>query len=215
MNKTTINIMIVDDHPMIIQGLRSLIETEPDMHVCCEAEGVSSALKVFSQLDCDLIIIDLSLKDGSGFELVRRMHTQNNNTHIIVLSHFDEELYAERCLAAGAEGYVSKQRASKDIIHAIRKVMSGEKYISEQLKAILFERGTTIDDAVGTNSLSTRELEVFELMGKGLKTKDIADQLCLSVKTIETHRDHIRLKLGLNNGHDVTIAAVHWFKDNS
>lgn len=210
-----IRVMLVDDHPMIRQGLTNLLEMESDLEVCCEAEGAASAISAFSNFHPDLLIIDLSLKEGSGLELIKAIRSMDPGVKMLVLSHFDEELYAERVLAAGAGGYVNKQEASSEIVGAIRKVMGGNTYISARMEERMLERGHAASSERGLQTLSDREMEVFELIGQGIGTKEIADRLYISTKTVETHRDHIRIKLGLKSGRNVTVFAVHWSVNNS
>ena len=215
MNDGKTRVMLVDDHPMVRQGLATLLEMEHDLEICCEAEGAAEAVNALSKSNPDLAIVDLSLKEGSGLELIKAIRARNPEIVILVLSHYDEALFAERVLAAGARGYVNKQEAPKEIVGAIRKVLAGGAYLSKQTEERLIQKGPSASSRNGVEALSDREMDVFELIGEGLGTKEIADKLCISGKTVETHRDHIRTKLGLNSGREVALHAVRWSVENS
>jgi DNA-binding NarL/FixJ family response regulator len=215
MDDETTSVMLVDDHPIIRHSMTNLLEMEPDLKVCCQAEGAAPAVKAFNECHPDLAIIDLNLKEGSGLELIKTIHSMDPNVRILVLSHYDEDLYAERSLSAGAQGFVNKQEAPGEIIKAIRTVMAGGIYVSDAIKDRMFERGTEASSNGGIETLSDREMEVFEMIGQGVSTKGISDSLYISVKTVETHRDHIRTKLGLKSGRDVAVFAIRWAVENS
>jgi len=205
--------MIVDDHPLVRSGFRQLIESENDLNVCCEAATMNEALQMVKHCLPNLAIIDLSLPDGSGLELIKRIHTLHPSVHILVSSMHDEDLFAERALRAGAKGYINKQEAGEQVINAARQVLDGKIYLSSHMsERLLLEQGdnpcTPLLSPV--EHLSNRELEVFEFIGHGMTTSEIADKLHLSVKTIETHRANIKTKLGLSSAGELTRSAVQW-----
>ncbi len=204
-------ILIVDDHPLVRTGFAQLIGDCPDLEVCGEAGDMAEALKQIEATSPDLAIIDLSLAGGSGLDLIERIKSRHGDILMLVASMHDETLYAERVLAAGARGYINKQEAQDRIIQAIRHVLSGRVYLSQQMTDRLL---SGMVDAGGDkrdiDSLSNRELQVFELIGQGVATSQMAEQLNLSVKTIETHQAHIKKKLGLGSAHELTQRAIRW-----
>jgi DNA-binding NarL/FixJ family response regulator len=206
-------ILIVDDHPLVRSGLRLLIDCEPDLTVCGEAANVTDAMRLLESQKPDLLIVDLSLKESSGLELIKRIKAKNTDVKMLVSSMFEESLYAERVLNAGALGYVHKQEGMERVIEAIRCVLSGRVWLSTAMSDRMLRR-MTASQAAPTQSpvhaLSDRELEVFEQIGRGRATKDIARQLHLSIKTVETHREKIKAKLGLKSGSELGRAAVQW-----
>ena len=211
-------VLIVDDHPVVRQGVAMLIAQEPDLEVCGEAEGLVDAMRLFNETSPHLVIIDISLKDGSGVELVKEIRARNANTKMLVSSMHDEELFAERMLRAGAHGYVHKQEATDKIIDAARQVLQGRIYLSEMMSERLLHRivsNTESEARSPIESLSDRELEVFEMIGRGLTTRQIASRLDLSPKTIETYRENIKMKLDLKNSTALTKHAVQWMLENS
>jgi DNA-binding NarL/FixJ family response regulator len=204
-------ILIVDDHPLVRAGFARLIGDTPGLRVCYEAGDMATALKAFDTITPDLAVIDLSLSGGSGLDLIERIRTRDIETLILVASMHDEALYAERVLAAGARGYINKQEAPEKIIHAIRQVLNGKVYLSEKMTdRILHNMISGKEDKRDINSLSNRELQVFELIGHGMSPGKMAEQLNLSVKTIETHQARIKKKLGLSSSHEVTHRAIRW-----
>ena len=196
--KPVARILIVDDHPLVRTGFAQLIGDCPDLEVCGEAGDMSQALIQIEACKPDLAIIDLSLAGGSGLDLIEHIRARDKKILMLVASMHDETLYAERVLAAGARGYINKQEAQERIIQAIRQVLSGKVYLSQHMTDRLL---SGMVDANGEkrdiDSLSNRELQVFELIGQGVATSQMAEQLNLSVKTIETHQAHIKKKLGL------------------
>ena len=204
-------ILIVDDHPLVRTGFAQLIGDCPDLEVCGEAGDMSEALKQVEATNPDLAIIDLSLAGGSGLDLIEHIRARNKKILMLVASMHDETLYAERVLAAGARGYINKQEAQERIIQAIRQVLSGKVYLSQHMTDRLL---SGMVDANGEkrdiDSLSNRELQVFELIGQGVATSQMAEQLNLSVKTIETHQAHIKKKLGLSSAHELNQRAIRW-----
>ena len=204
-------ILIVDDHPLVRTGLAQLIGDCPDLEVCAEAGDMADALQRIEKVKPDLAIIDLSLSGGSGLDLIEHIKSRHPDILMLVASMHDETLYAERVLTAGARGYVNKQEAQDRIVHAIRQVLGGKVYLSERMTERLLsgmvDAGSEKRDI---DSLSNRELQVFELIGRGVSTGNIASQLNLSTKTIETHQAHIKKKLGLDSAHQLTQRAIRW-----
>lgn len=204
-------ILIVDDHPLVRTGLARLIGDCPDLEICGEAGDMAEALRKVDELKPDLAIIDLSLTGGSGLDLIEHIKSRDGNITMLVASMHDETLYAERVLAAGALGYINKQEAQDRIIRAIRQVLGGKVYLSERMTdRLLSGMVDTNNDKRDIDSLSNRELQVFELIGQGISTSRIASQLNLSTKTIETHQAHIKKKLGLDSAHELTQRAIRW-----
>lgn len=206
-------VLLVEDHPIVRQGLTELIDQEADLSVCAVAESVPEALQAIAAEHPDIAVVDLSLHDTSGLELIKDIKAQGSPTPILVLSMHDETLYAERALRAGARGYIMKEEATERVMTAIRKVLSGEVYLSERMSARLLSK--LVDGPATTGSspverLSDRELQVFELIGRGTGTRQIAEGLHLSVKTIETHREHIKTKMGLANNSELVQHAIQW-----
>jgi DNA-binding NarL/FixJ family response regulator len=207
-------ILIVDDHPLVRAGFAQLIGDCPDLEVCGEAADMADALKQIDACNPDLAIIDLSLAGGSGLDLIEHIKSRERDILMLVASMHDETLYAERVLAAGARGYINKQEAQESIIQAIRQVLSGKVYLSQHMTERLL-RGMV--DANGEkrdiDSLSNLEVQVFELIGQGATTSQMAEQLNLSVKTIETHQAHIKKKLSLGSAHELNQRAIRWMMD--
>jgi len=210
-------ILIVDDHPIVCRGLRELVADEPDLEVCGEAEDVSGALQQVKSLRPDVVVIDLSLKGGHGLELIQEIKASNERSKMLVSSMHDESLYAERVLRAGAMGYISKQESPDKIIGALRQVLRGEIYLSSRMSNRLLHRLTSGQSFETTpiDNLSDRELQVFEMIGQGLATKEIAQKLDLSRKTIEAHREKIKSKLNLKTGTELSRHATQWVLENT
>ena len=207
-------ILIVDDHPLVRAGLAQLIGDCPDLEVCAEAADMAEALKQIDSTNPDLAIIDLSLAGGSGLDLIEHIKSRNRNILMLVASMHDEMLYAERVLAAGARGYINKQEAQDSIIRAIRQVLGGKVYLSEAMTERMLNGLVNIGpEKRDIDSLSNRELQVFELIGQGVPSGQIASQLNLSIKTIETHQAHIKRKLGLGSAHELNQRAIRWAMD--
>lgn len=205
-------LLIVDDHPMMRQGLAQLINNEPDLAVSWEADTAGQAIDVASRSQPDLVLADISLPDKNGLELIKDIHALRPGTLILVVSMHDETLYAERVLRAGARGYIMKQEGGKKLMAAIRKVLSGQIYVSEKMSARILEffSGHRAETASPIEKLSDREFEAFQLIGQGKGTRDIADHLHLSVKTVEVHRANIKEKLKLKSATDLVREAVRW-----
>ena len=204
-------ILIVDDHPLVRTGFAQLIGDCPDLEVCGEAGDMAEALKQIDATSPDLAIIDLSLAGGSGLDLIEHIKSRNKDILMLVASMHDETLYAERVLAAGARGYINKQEAQDSIIQAIRQVLAGKVYLSQQMtERLLSGMVDSHNEKRDIDALSNRELQVFELIGRGVSTSHMAEQLNLSIKTIETHQAHIKKKLGLGSAHELAQRAIRW-----
>jgi len=210
--KDKIKVMVVDDHPIVRQGLSQMINLEEDMVFAGEAGNSVEAMKNIEKIKPDLVLVDISLKGTSGLELTKTILNSYPKTLILIVSMYDESLYVERALRAGAKGYMMKQEATDNVITAIRKVLSGEIYVSEKMRDNLvnkFIAGGPTTTAV-PESLSDRELEVLQLVGQGFSTRQIADELHVSVKTIESHYANIKNKLDLKSSHELIQYAVKW-----
>ncbi len=206
-------ILLVDDHAVVRYGIAQLINRESDLQVCGEEEDASNALSAIAKLKPDLVIADISLKDSSGLELMRNIKAQYSKLPILVVSAHDETVYAEVAFRAGALGYLMKQEALDKVVTAIRRVLSGNIYVSDALAARMLEqqvRGKTDIQESPVKGLSDRELEVFQLIGQWKKTSEIAQELHLSVKTIEYYREQIKRKLNLKNSAELTQHATAW-----
>ena len=206
-------ILIVDDHPMLRRGLAALIASESDLAVCGEVSSCEAALRAIAQRQPDLVVVDLGLERSDGLDLVKDMKTRHQKIPALVLSMHDESLYAERALRAGACGFVSKQQLDDTVLIAIRRVLSGETYMSEKMRARFAEKflgGPAAPKDSPLAVLTDRELEVFRLIGEGQGTRQIAQRLHLSIKTIESHRQHIKQKLTLESGAVLVRHASHW-----
>jgi len=206
-------IFIVDDHPMMRQGLAQLIGAESDLAVCGEAENAGGALDALGKLKPDLVLADISLPDKNGLELIKDFQAIQPGLSVLVISLHDESLYAERVLRAGGRGYIMKQEGGKKLMLAIRQVLEGKIYVSEKMSANILEifsgrRAGT--EGSPLEKLSDREFEVFQLIGQGQGTKDIAEKLHLSVKTVDVHRANIKAKLKLNSMPELIRFAVRW-----
>jgi DNA-binding NarL/FixJ family response regulator len=206
-------VFIVDDHPIVRQGLGELINHEPDLKVCGEAAGVEEARIRLSQTEPDVVIVDLSLRDSDGFELIKDIRAMYQQLPVLVLSMHDESVYAERLLSAGANGYIMKQAAADQLLVALRRVLGGGIYVSEHVGTSMIERFSAHgprQSASPVERLSTRELQVLNLIGNGKATREIAEGLGLSVKTVESHRQRIKKKLNLTTSPQLVQFAVNW-----
>jgi len=209
-------IFIVDDHPIVRKGLGQLINQEDDLVICGEADNAETALELLKKVKPDLAIVDISLRGIDGIELTKLIRARFDNIPVLVVSMHDESLFAERALRVGARGYIMKQEAIEKMMEAIRKVLRGELYVSERVSANIVKRFVD-GKADGVSSpeelLSDREMEVFQLIGQGIGTRQIADQLHVSVKTVETYRANIKEKLNLKNATELMKHAVHWIEN--
>jgi DNA-binding NarL/FixJ family response regulator len=207
-------IMLVDDHPVVRQGLRRLLETEPDLEICGESESARDAKSLLRELQPDAVIVDVSLAQGDGLELVKDARAHYPHLRILVLSMHDEAIYAERMLSAGANGYIMKQVASEQFLQALRRVLGGGIYVSEAVANSMIEKIATGSTHISDNpvdTLSNRELQVLHMIGKGLSTRQAAEALNLSIKTVESHRQRIKRKLSLHTSSQLMQYAVNWY----
>lgn len=216
--KKRARILIVDDHPAVREALASRIGRQPDLEVCGEAADMSEALGLVADTQPDLAVVDISLKTGNGIDLIKRIKDRNDSVRMLVWSMHSESLYAERALRAGALGYINKDQATDKIVEAIRRVLEGKVYLSDAMAEKMLHRAVGGGREEVTRSpldvLADRELEVFRLIGQGVKTAEIAERLHLSVKTVETYRDRIRLKLDLSDGTELAHYATQWVLEN-
>ncbi len=209
-------VLIVDDHPIIREGLTRLVSQEPDIEICDGGDNVEDALRNVKALRPDLVVVDMSLKGSHGIELISQLKAFDAEIKTLVWSMFDEKIYAERALRAGAMGYVNKQEPIKTVVEAIRHVLNNDVYLSPTMTNRVLQRlgsGKSLeDDPVG--SLSNREVEVFRMVGQGLTTQQIAESLGVRPKTIEAHREKIKAKLNLKNAAELNCHAVQWVLEN-
>lgn len=211
-------ILIVDDHSVVRRGLRQLVSEEADLAAPWEASTAGEALHLVSQHAPDLVLTDVTLEGANGIELVKQLQAHHPDLPVLVISMHDEKLYAERALAAGARGYVMKRIPDEEMLQAIRQVLAGRVYVSEEVRARLFplEAGHVPSEVSSpVERLSDRELEVFLLLGQGYAPRHIADELCVSVKTVESHRQHLKKKLNLESSAELTRYAIEWHKENA
>jgi DNA-binding NarL/FixJ family response regulator len=210
----TARVLIVDDHPAVRDGLALRISGQPDLEVCGEACDLAEAMKAVEVTHPDVAVVDLALKNGNGIDLIKRIKVRFPEVRMLVWSMFNETLYAERALRAGALGFINKEQATEQIITAIRSVLEGRIYLSESVSGQLLGRlvGDTgsIAERSPINTLSDRELEVFRHIGEGLDTHEVAARMTLSPKTIETYRARIKEKLHLDSGIDLLRYAIQW-----
>jgi DNA-binding NarL/FixJ family response regulator len=217
-NTTTENktqILLVDDHPVVRDGLTTIINHERDMNVCGEADDAHEALKAAAELKPDIVVVDISLKNSDGIELTKTIKSKYPKLSVVVLSIHDESVYAERALIAGAKAYLMKDTVSENIVKAIRTVLSGEIYVSNTISKKFLHKiaGDKADTTKTTiENLSDREFEVFRMIGEGYKPSQIAKKLHLSVKTIETYRGRLKEKLNLNSAIEILQYAIKWAK---
>lgn len=217
-SKTRTRILVVDDHPMMRQGLAALINNEKDLMVCGEAESSAQAMEAIPSTKPDLVIADITLPDKSGIELIKDLLSLHPGLRVLVVSMHDESLYAERVLRAGGRGYIMKQEGGKRLMEGIRQVLAGQIYVSEKMSKRILEifsgqRGHSGGSPV--ERLTDREFEVFQLVGRGKGTREIAEQLHLSVKTVEVHRLHIKKKLEIKTAAELIRFAVRWVETQS
>ena len=208
-------VLIVDDHPMMRTGLAQLIDNEKDLKVCAEADNAREAMDIAVGQALDLILLDISLPDKNGLELIKDIRALKPALPILVVSMHDESLYAERVLRAGGRGYIMKQEGGKKLLQAMRQVLGGQIYVSEKMSAGILESfsGRHAEGAISpVQQLSDREFEVFQLIGQGESTREIAAHLHLSVKTVEVHRLNIKKKLKLQTATDLVRHAVRWLE---
>jgi DNA-binding NarL/FixJ family response regulator len=209
-------ILLVDDHPVVCEGLAQRINVEPDLEVCGRVHDGHSALDAIEKLRPHIAVVDIALGAGSGVELIKDIKVRYPHLPALVLSMHDEELYAERSLHAGARGYVMKQEETAVLLRAIRQVLHGQIYLSEKVKDGIVKRlGGLVPDGQAISlikQLSDRELQVFQFIGDGFATHEIADRLHISMKTIASHRENIKRKLNLSDGEQLARFAIHWLR---
>jgi DNA-binding NarL/FixJ family response regulator len=207
-----VKVLIVDDHPVVREGLAMHLATQPDLEVCGEAEDLPGAMALVASARPDVAIIDISLKNSNGIELIRRIRDRDDSVLILVWSMYPENLYAERSLRAGAQGYLNKGQATHQVLDAIRAILQGRLYVSGVFAEQFLQRsvGRSLEERSGIDSLSDRELEAFQLMGEGLTTASIAEKMHVSPKTVETFRARIKEKLGIGNVIELIQRASQW-----
>ncbi len=211
-----IRIYVADDHALVRRGLAAMIAAEPDMELCGEAEDCATATSEVTKLLPDVVIVDISLKGNSGIELIKNIKAFDPRIQVVVLSIHDESVYALRVLKAGAKAYVMKQEIASNVIDAVRRIRKGQMYVSERVSSQMFNHFVGGREPRGESpvaGLSDRELEVVSLIGAGLATREIAEQLHVSVKTVETHRAHIKLKINLTTATKLVQFCVRWVEE--
>ncbi|HSY18928.1 MAG TPA: response regulator transcription factor [Candidatus Acidoferrales bacterium] len=217
--KARARVLLVDDHPMVRRGLTELLNRTGDFHCCGEAESAVEAQKALSELKPDLVLLDLRLRNSDGLDLLKDFKLQDPAVKVLVLSQLDEMTYAERALHAGAMGYVMKENATEEIMTAMRQVLAGELYVSPRVHALAVRRMAGVKNNAADNRasfvemLTDRELQILQLLGQGVSTREIAADLCLSFKTIETHRENIKRKLGLKDAAALVYQATLWVRN--
>ncbi len=206
-------VFVVDDHPIVRQGLTLLINQEADLAVCGEAEEMHSALSAIQTTRPDILVVDISLNGPDGLELLKNIRLASPRLPVLILSMHDESIYAERALRAGANGYIMKQEATEKVLVALRRILSGEIYVSDRIANSMlrhYVRGASSSEHSSIADLTDRELEVFRLIGEGHGTRQIAEALHLSVKTVESYQAHIKEKLSLRSARELVQRAVQW-----
>lgn len=206
-------IYILDDHPIVIEGLKKLIDSQEDMQVIGSAEDANTALLQIAKLKPEIVILDITLKDRSGVDLIKKLKATHEGIQIIVYSMHDENVYAERCLRAGAMGYVMKAEQPTRVIQGIRQIASGSFFFSAALLGSIVSGGSTRGGASRgepARMLSDRQLEIFEMVGRGCDSHSMAEKLGLSAKTVDAHKANIRQKLGLASARELLMEAVRW-----
>ncbi len=208
-----LKVLLVDDHPITRQGMKALVNQQSNLEVCGEADNAAYAIELVGRLQPDLAIVDIALKTTNGIELTKNIKVQAPNLPVLIVSMHDEGLYAERALRAGAMGYLMKQEASEKIIAAIQRLLQGEIYLSDKIKEKMLHRFVNKKGegmVFSIDTLSDREMEVFQLIGNGYSTRQIAQKLNLSSKTIDSYREHLKLKLNLDSGAELVRHAIQW-----
>ena len=216
-DKQPIRILLVDDHPMMRRGIREALASENDLHIIAEAGDIPSARRMLEAEQPDLVLVDLSLGQDSGLDLIREVKEIYPGIRLLVFSIHDDTLFAERVLRAGAMGYINKSQSPHALVGAIRKVMAGETILSSDLTEQIVKRVVTVDGPArtGVANLSKREHQIFELVGQGLIVREIAEQLTVSVKTVESHIEHIKTKLGVKSSRELVRHAALWREEES
>jgi DNA-binding NarL/FixJ family response regulator len=209
-------VLLVDDHELVRAGMSDLIEAEPDLTVCGQAEDVPGAVELVRESSPHVAVVDLTLREGSGIDLIKQIRSIDPTVKVVVCSMHEDRLYAERALRAGATAYVNKNEPAERVLEAIRKVLAGRVFVDESIAdriLLRVARGEKDGPRSAIETLSDRELEVLQLIGDGLTTRQIAEKLHLSVKTIDTYREHLKDKLGLDSANELVRYAVAWSLD--
>ncbi len=209
--KEKARVFIVDDHPIVREGIGQLINRQMDLMVCGDAEDANSALLAVEELKPDILILDISLSGPDGIELLKHIRTRNASLPVLILSMHDETLYAARALRAGANGYIMKQEATEKVLVAIRRILQREVYVSERVARNMLQQfvgGSPVAKRSPLGELSDREMEVLRLIGQGHGTRQIAEQLHLSIKTVESYQAHLKEKLALRNSRELVQYAI-------
>lgn len=215
-NPVRSSVFLVDDHPLVREHLRALLQREADLEVCGEAAEAPVALSLIGKQKPRLVILDISLKRSHGLELLKDLKRLHPNIPVLVLSMHDEALYAERALRAGAMGYITKEEATVNVLSAVRKVLAGQVYLSEHMSARMMQKmisGQTNPTASPDQTLTDRELQVFEMIGRGTGTRQIAEELRVGIKTVESYRARIKEKLHLNDANELLQHAIQWVQN--
>jgi DNA-binding NarL/FixJ family response regulator len=206
-------VLVVDDHPIVRQGLTLLINRESDLTVCGEAEDAHTAMQSLTSTRPDILVVDISLNGPDGLDLLKNVRSRHPELPVLILSMHDESIYAERALRAGAQGYIMKQEATEKVLVALRRILSREVYVSERIANRMLHRYIGNPSASKPSSiadLTDRELEVFRLIGEGHSTRQIAEELHISVKTVESYQSHIKEKLSLRSARELVQHAIQW-----
>ncbi len=209
-------VFLVDDHPLVREHLRALLQRETDLEVCGEAGEGPSALSLIGKHQPDLVILDISLKRSHGLEVLKDLKQLHPNLCVLVLSMHDEALYAERALRAGAKGYITKEEATVDVLSAVRKVLSGQVYLSDKMAARMMQKmvgGQPNPTSSPQDVLTDRELQVFQMIGRGIGTREISEELRVGIKTVESYRARIKEKLLLNDANELLRHAIQWVQN--
>ena len=216
--ENTHKVLVIDDHAIVREGLTTLINKEPDMEVCGTAHDAPSALNALLNIQSDIVIVDLTLASSSGLDVIVSIKAQYPSIHILVFSMHDETVFAERCIKAGAAGYIMKNDEPGELINAIRRIMKGKMYLSEKMTDYVLNKAMNVKDTQNKDiveTLSDREFQVFQFIGQGFSSKQIAANLNLSIKTIETFREKLKYKLCLNNGLELIQYAIKWVNSHN
>jgi len=210
-------IIVVEDHPVVCAGLMQLIHNQPDLTCTGTADNTAAAKQLVEECDPDLMLLDLRLKSGDSLELIKSLKVEHPEVKVLVLSQYDELIFAERALRAGASGYIMKENATDEVLRAVRKVLAGELYFSDKVAAAVMQRTLRekpVGSRIGIESLSDREMQVFQLLGASYSAREIAEQFHLSRKTVETHCEKIKHKLSLNSAAELKQFARNWAAEN-
>jgi DNA-binding NarL/FixJ family response regulator len=210
-------VLVVEDHPVVCAGLMELIRNQPDLACSGTADSTAAAKRIVEQSEPDLMLLDLRLKSGDALELIKSMRVEHSKVKVLVLSQYDELIFAERALRAGASGYIMKENATDEVLRAVRKVLAGDLYFSDRVAAAVVQRTLRERPSasrVGMESLSDREMQVFQLLGASYSAREIAEQFHLSRKTVETHCENIKHKLNVNSAAELKEFARKWAAEN-